>query len=439
MRVHLLFIASEWGISSGGVNSFNYDFCNSIVKISKKQSDITVYCLSLTAVSDIDKYNVKKEGIELISLSNSYDENVANGECIPVSFVECVNKLCNFDAGDKLVWIGHDIITGNLANLFKSKFSNYSSISVVFHHMNYDEYYKLAKMDSEKAILKVECQKKVLENASYIWAIGPTLYQSASDYCGNDNPERIKMIIPGMLEFENDISESDFYIPNRFTVLLFGRMEEKNDYVKQVKLAIAGFSRAYQRDLESPSIKTFKGEPKLCIVGYSKENMEEEEERVEEIIRNYCTEKSINYNLVEYITNRNELKDLIKNSSLVLMPSRHEGFGLAAYEAISAGVPVIISDSIGLYHFLNKVVKGNTNGLFRSIKVSGLTDKKTGAPREEDVDNLASSILNALSYYKSSKSAAIMLRNMLRNEGYSWENCANEFLNNVLDLVMNEE
>ena len=47
-------------------------------------------------------------------------------------------------------------------------------------------------------------------------------------------------------------------------------------------------------------------------------------------------------------------------SDLVALPSRTEGFGLVALEAISAGVPVLVSGESGIAEALQKVEGGNT-------------------------------------------------------------------------------
>ena len=64
-------------------------------------------------------------------------------------------------------------------------------------------------------------------------------------------------------------------------------------------------------------------------------------------IRGYCTEQD-------------ELKEMFHQSDLVALPSRTEGFGLVALEAISAGVPVLVSGESGIAEALQQVKGGNT-------------------------------------------------------------------------------
>jgi D-inositol-3-phosphate glycosyltransferase len=51
----------------------------------------------------------------------------------------------------------------------------------------------------------------------------------------------------------------------------------------------------------------------------------------------------------------------------MIMPSRHEGFGLAAYEAIAAGVPVLVSQDSGLARLLMEKVPNGEQAIPREI------------------------------------------------------------------------
>jgi glycosyltransferase involved in cell wall biosynthesis len=68
-----------------------------------------------------------------------------------------------------------------------------------------------------------------------------------------------------------------------------------------------------------------------------------------------------------YTDDEQQIRRDLWSSRLVLMPSRHEGFGLAAYEAIAAGVPVLISEESGLADMLTELVKDDENDRPRVI------------------------------------------------------------------------
>ena len=62
-------------------------------------------------------------------------------------------------------------------------------------------------------------------------------------------------------------------------------------------------------------------------------------------IRGYCDQE--------------ELKTMFLEADLVALPSRTEGFGLVALEAISAGVPVLVTSESGIAKALEKVEGGH--------------------------------------------------------------------------------
>ena len=57
---------------------------------------------------------------------------------------------------------------------------------------------------------------------------------------------------------------------------------------------------------------------------------------------------------------RESLKRLFKEVDLVVMPSRTEGFGLAGLEALSAGLPVLVSRNSGFGDSLRRVPFGSS-------------------------------------------------------------------------------
>ena len=58
--------------------------------------------------------------------------------------------------------------------------------------------------------------------------------------------------------------------------------------------------------------------------------------------------------------NQDEVKEMFYAADLVAMPSRTEGFGLIALEAISAGVPVLLTSESGIAKALEQVDGGKS-------------------------------------------------------------------------------
>ena len=58
--------------------------------------------------------------------------------------------------------------------------------------------------------------------------------------------------------------------------------------------------------------------------------------------------------------NQDEVKEMFYAADLVAMPSRTEGFGLIALEAISAGVPVLLTSESGIAKALEQIDGGKS-------------------------------------------------------------------------------
>ena len=52
------------------------------------------------------------------------------------------------------------------------------------------------------------------------------------------------------------------------------------------------------------------------------------------------------------------MKDLLSEADLAIMPSKSEGFGLAALEALSAGLPILVGSRSGFAKALENVPHG---------------------------------------------------------------------------------
>ena len=60
-----------------------------------------------------------------------------------------------------------------------------------------------------------------------------------------------------------------------------------------------------------------------------------------------------------FIEDREHLKRVFSEADIAIMPSRTEGYGLAALEALSAGLPVLVSANSGFGEALRKVPFGS--------------------------------------------------------------------------------
>lgn len=90
-----------------------------------------------------------------------------------------------------------------------------------------------------------------------------------------------------------------------------------------------------------------------------------------EYLKNLINELELT-NEIHFLGNRNNVPELLSQSDLFVLPSRHEGFPISLLEAMAAKVPIIASNISGS----NDLIKTEENGLlFKSEDHYALADK----------------------------------------------------------------
>lgn len=397
-KMNFIFIADGWGPQFGGINAFNYDLCSNLrSSLDSNDRAICITCnASLTAIKDAEAF-----GVELISL---HEEDFSD-------VTKLANEVENRYGNSKNVFFGHDVYTGphakRCAEIMNSEWS-------FFHHMAYSQYYTNISNDAEKTEEKHIAQKELIATANYVFAIGPKLKSSAEDMLlthGNAKCKKVIMVLPGLANIQ-PLEKS----LNQFRAITFGRMDDKVDVIKQGKLALASFTRAM--DQKNGVMKT---DDQLRILGLSSgENTYQE---LMDFTKG-LTQKRVNLYPLPYTNNRKELFDHIKGSSLCMMLSFHEGFGLVGLEAISAGIPVILSENSGLYDMLCFDTFEGAHQYIHAVSIDGSPDCNSPCS-ESDIVRVANLIEKIREKPQLYKENALKLRELLDNKGLNWGTAAN--------------
>lgn len=395
----IVFIADGWGSQYGGINSFNYDLCLNM-HLSLNMEEHSVICVTTgDALNEQTYENAKAKDVLLIHL--------AKDDFVSKKIVKKLNdqKLLQ----ETIWWIGHDIMTGFLA-------ASCAEIShgkcAIIHHMNYEAYYPYVSECPTDTDKKVDQQLQVFNKADVIFAVGPKLAKSARDITIKINKEmKIVELIPGIA----DISPLEKNL-EQFSTMVFGRVStEQRDVVKQSMLAVEGFAYA-NRDKEFS-----KNDPSITVYGFNKEEIKQVNSKLKNTASSLAG-RIVSVKGYEYTNNRRKVWSALRYQSVCMMLSLHEGFGLAGWEAISAGVPLIISENSGLYEFLlNKKLKLKVC----SLNVSGdLSDKENS----KDIKQVAMYLKSIKGDIEAYKKNAIELRDTLLHEGFTWENTVSTFI-----------
>lgn len=391
----IVFVADGWGSQYGGINSFNYDLCLNMHSVLNLEEHGVVCVTTGATLSEQDYESAKEKGLLLVHFAkNDFD-------CDKI-----VKRLNNEHMLQETIWwIGHDIMTGFLA-------SECAEISdgkcAIIHHMNYEAYYPYVSECPDDTDKKVEQQLQVFNKADIIFSVGPKLTKSANDIVIKLNKDiKIIELIPGIapiIPLEK--------ILGQFSTMVFGRVStDQRDVVKQSMLAIAGFAYA-NRNREFSN-----NDPNITVYGLNSNEIKQVNSELRSMASNFAG-RIVKVKGYEYTNNREKLWSSLRCQSVCMMLSLHEGFGLAGWEAISAGVPLIVSENSGLYELL---CQKRLNLKVCSLNISGDSDKKDDSNDIKRVAKFLREIRKDLEAYKKN---AIELRKTLLNEGCTWENTA---------------
>ena len=328
----VMFLCDEWKSSKGGLSTFNREFAINLAKTATDSMKIHCY---VSKSDDRDREDARQHGVNIITAQS------VPGSTDPLDWL----KIPPPELPHPDIVIGHGRKFGTPACLIvratKCKW-------VQFVHVFCEDLgkYKEAKRaaldtieDNEK---KHKMEIELCKAADAVVAVGSRLQEKYSRSLPN---VKVEIITPGI--FEKFSSESqlalDRSVVKKFNVFMFGRATFED-------LALKGY------DIVANAIGSLGKEFELTFVGSSPgEHQKVEQWFLEKkcITRNQLTIRG-------YCSEQDELKMMFYQSDLIAMPSRTEGFGLVALEAISAGVPVLVSGESGIAEALREVEGGRS-------------------------------------------------------------------------------
>ena len=203
----------------------------------------------------------------------------------------------------------------------------------------YKDYPKAIAQSEEKNQREVS----LCEIADLVMAVGPKLKGFYSNHLRSFNKDQnVVEFTPGIMRDLIDMKLS----PNEndeFQVLMFGRGDDEDFKLKGYDIAVRAFA---SHELKNDSYH-------LTFVGAAPGK---QDEFAAKVLQHGISENQLS--VKEYIKDRNWLKELLLRMDLVIVPSRTEGFGLTALEALSAGLPVLAGHKSGFSKALLKVEFG---------------------------------------------------------------------------------
>lgn len=416
LSTHIIFITPNLGYEEGGVNTFNFEFSKAMARHSRMNNDYQVVCIPYVDPVSGKADEFKEEGGMVFSLKKSHS-SFSLGTDLP----QIKEEIDRLPKDTHLIFVGHDSLTGEISNYLARNVFSERSTSVIFHHMDYQSYYTMKGGKILENDAKIEKQHGILRSAEIVFGVGPKLYNSAKRITTKIDTE-VYQLNPGLPDIPvKEIGHE------QLVAVTFGRYDKKTDNLKQMKLAATGFVK-YVSEKRAEA----KMDPMLNIIGISKD---EEGEELTSIFAPKA-EQFVVVNFTPYKSDRKELFRKLASSSISLMLSVHEGFGIAGQEAIAAGVPLILSQNTGLYMYLEKVLPGQDLKDF-GIYVVDILGSMDGEINTKDEQNVIKAFSAIWTNYQKYKSGILTLRQRLTKE-MSWEKACVDFLTAIDEFRRNK-
>jgi glycosyltransferase involved in cell wall biosynthesis len=406
--------STSWGARFGGINSFNHDLICAFAGILF--DEVNTLCVVLNASAE-DVENAAREQVRLIQIkvneTNSFLPSFeeASWEAIRATGLNI--------SPEETVWLGHDRITGAIALAAAAARGGRAAL---IHHMSYSSYEAYAETSS-LAKQKEEEQRLLFESADIVLAVGPLLRDALADMLDRDE---IHMVVPGLPDIQVRRS------PRTFKAFISGRLGDDAKKIKQAHLGIAAFGDAIRQADENnllPELLRGEREPRLTLRGVDFELSTFESDASSEMeLKRFAEQyagRAFALHALPFTTQRNALFADLASASLAMMPSWHEGFGLVAWEAIGAGVPLILSKKSGVYRLLSELDHGIFTNLILPIDVAGSSNDPYFL--EKDRISLTQAIVKIAKDVGEWKNRAARLREELARR-YSWAECARSLI-----------
>ena len=333
--LHVTLLGGEWGSSAGGLSTINRELAillsnHSVVKVSL-----------------------------LVPEGACNTEEIREAAGYGITIVEAKERA----AYDRLDWlsippqehfmdivVGHGVKLGRQVQFIRdsAQFPNCKWVQVVHTAPEDLSKYKCYSDPISKGETKHESEVELCKLADLVVPVGPRLKEAYTSYlqrCKTD--QDVLPIIPGLFqrEFGDLVAKQDPNEDGEFKVLLFGRGDDEDFELKGYNIAAMAFTDQQLKNKRYHLI--FVGTP------------EGKQEEVREKLRQ-CGIAEAQLTVRKFVQSRDRLKDLLCEADLAIMPSKSEGFGLVALEALSGGLPILVGSRSGFAKALEDVPHGNT-------------------------------------------------------------------------------
>ena len=321
----ITFLTEEWTQSTkGSCSTFMRQMAIELSRLENVEIGILIPSASPEDKEDARKYNIKVFEPERYASFEPVDCLQFPPQGFSTDFV-----------------IGHDIKPGCYGQVLKNNLGC-KWVHVVLRNAEETAMFQKTPGAISEGQKQHETEVELCKNADMAITVGSKLnetFNSALHQCKKDH---IFNLIPGIFD-ESFHEQKQCQNSKNFEILVFGRGNTEDFELEG--LHVAAEAVAHLNKYEPSYI--------LKVVGTPEGEKEKLVQRLEGlgVSRSQLIVKS-------FYKERRKLAQLFLEADLVLMPSGTEAFGLTALEALSVGVPILITHNSGLAEALEKVPSG---------------------------------------------------------------------------------
>ena len=334
-KLKVTLLGSEWTSLNGGLSTLNRELA---IHLSQHPEVEVSFLVPQGACTDEDKQEAQSYGITV------FDANKCPG-FEPLDWLSFPPQDLTMD-----VVVGHGVKLGRQGQVIRDKlstrFPNCKWVQVVHTAPEDLSRYKSYPDAISRGEKKHQAEVDLCKLADLVVPIGPRLEEAYSSCLQRHTRDQdIFTVIPGLFDREfGDLEQS----PNEnveFKVLICGRGDNEDFELKGYNIAVEAFS--------NPRLK--RKPYHLIFVGAPDGKQDEVRKRLLQ-----CGIAEEQLTVRKFVQSREGMKDLLCEVDLAIMPSKSEGFGLVALEALSASLPILVGGKSGLARALENIPFGNS-------------------------------------------------------------------------------
>ena len=321
-RLNVTFLGSEWRSSKGGLSTFNRELAINVAK--SPEAEVTFF----------------------VPRCNDDDKKAALGH--KVNLVKAIRR----PGMDELAWlnfppkdleidivVGHGVKLGHQAQVIRES-HQCKWVQVVHTAPEELGMYKTYSNPVSVNEKKHETEVTLCVMADFVVTVGPKLTEAFRTYLRPSGKDQMVFeFTPGILSEFSGVKQVDDE-RKKFGILAFGRGDDEDFELKGFDIAAKAVAMVDDTHL------TFVGAPDG-----------KQDEVKTRLLK--CGIPTQRLTVRSFLQNRESLKNLLCEVDLAIMPSRTEGFGLTGLEALSAGLPVLVSGNSGFGVVLSEVSFGS--------------------------------------------------------------------------------